>query len=228
MRDISANNRTKYISVFKHSDNSHFYLLLSWIVFFVLYIVTENFIPAEACFVMHSKIDDIIPFCEWFLIPYVFWYFLVAGSLIYFAFKNKQSFKKLQCFIIITQVVAMATYVLFPNMQNLRPSMFERDNLLTRGVSLIYSFDTNTNVCPSLHVAYSVAVVSVWLKEKAASRSIKAFVLLSVILICLSTVFIKQHSVIDVICALVLCIFAETMVYGRYWKEQIIKNSPLY
>ena len=208
----------------RNHQYSHFYLLLTWLGFFALYIITESFIPAESCYVMHSKIDDMIPFCEWFLIPYVFWYFFVAGSLLYFAFNNADSFRKLQYFIIITQVVAMAIYILFPNMQELRPIAFQSDNILTRGVELIYKIDTNTNVCPSLHVAYSVAVMSVWLKEKEVKKIFKGFVVLSGIMICLSTVFIKQHSVIDGVCALVLCLFAEVLIYGRYWKNILNKK----
>ena len=64
---------------------SHLKLLAGWIVYFVLYILTENLIPAERCTPVHMWLDDVIPFCEWFLIPYVFWYGLVAFSLVYFA-----------------------------------------------------------------------------------------------------------------------------------------------
>ena len=90
---------------------------------------------------------DVIPFCEIFVIPYVFWYALIAISLGYFALYNVDSFKKLQIFIMITQGVAMAIYIAFPNMQDLRPVEFARDNLLTRLVGFLYTFDTDTNVC---------------------------------------------------------------------------------
>ena len=52
---------------------SHLILLLDWVVFFLLFYLTENFIPAEKCFPVWCKLDDLIPFCEYFLIPYVFW-----------------------------------------------------------------------------------------------------------------------------------------------------------
>lgn len=201
---------------------SHLKLLLGWVGYFALYILTENVIPRERCYVVHCWLDDVIPFCEAFVIPYVFWYLLVFGSLFYFLLYNVDSFKKLSTFIIITQVVAMAIYIVFPNRQDLRPAEFDRDNILTQLVGFLYTVDTSTNVCPSLHVGYSLALASVWTKEKDASRAWKAFVIIAVILICMSTAFIKQHSVVDAFAALVMCLFAEYLIYGKsYWYKKI-------
>ena len=139
---------------------SHLKLLLGWAGYFLMYLLTENLIPREACYPVHCALDDLIPFCEVFVIPYVFWYLMVAGSLLYFALYNTQSFRELMTYIIVTQVVAMAVYIIFPNRQDLRPDEFLRDNVLTRIVGFLYSFDTSTNVCPSLHVGYSLGLAS--------------------------------------------------------------------
>ena len=195
-------------------------LLLDWVGFLVLFLLTENFIPAEKCFPVWCKLDDVIPFCEWFLIPYVFWYFLIVFSLIYFLLYHVESFRKLQTYIIITQVIAMAMYILFPTRQDLRPEFFPRQNILSEGVAFLYSIDTNTGVCPSLHVAYSLGIASVWLKEKTTHIVWKASVVVSAILICLSTVFIKQHSVVDFFAAIPVCVLAEYLVFQRIkWKQ---------
>lgn len=204
---------------------SHLLLLLGWVAYFALYFITENLIPRENCYVVHSWLDDVIPFCEIFVIPYVFWYALIAISLGYFALYNVDSFKKLQIFIMITQGVAMAIYIAFPNMQDLRPVEFARDNLLTRLVGFLYAFDTDTNVCPSLHVAYSIGIASVWLKEKGVKLWWKLFVLISVILICLSTAFIKQHSILDAFAAIPVCVLAELVVYRKRYFKKFLKNK---
>lgn len=201
---------------------SHLKLLGGWIIYFILYFITENLIPAERCYPVHSRLDDIIPFCEFFVIPYVFWYALIVISLLYYMFYNTDGFRRLQTFIIITQLTAMAIYIIFPNRQDLRPETFARDNILTRIVGLIYTFDTSTNVCPSLHVGYSIGIASVWLKEKAVPRWVRASVLVSVILICMSVAFVKQHSVVDIYAALPMCLMAEIIVYGRdYWLPKL-------
>ena len=203
---------------------SHLLLLLGWIVYFALYFLTENLIPNEKCFPVHSVFDDIIPFCEYFVIPYVFWYLLIAISLLYFLLYNVKGFKQLQTYIIITQVLAMVCYIAFPTRQDLRPAEFENSNIFTAIVGFLYTFDTPTGVCPSLHVAYSLGIASSWVKEKGVSKRWKAFVVFAVIMICLSTMFIKQHSAVDFFAALPVCLLAEIIAFGGYWKEKFTKK----
>ncbi len=199
---------------------AHLKLLWGWIIYFGFFVLTERLIPAEQCYPVHCFLDDWIPFCEIFLIPYVFWYFLIAFTLIYFLLYHVDSFRKLQVYLIILQTVAMAIYILFPNRQDLRPETFARDNLLTRGVAFLYSIDTNTGVCPSMHVAYSIGIASAWLKEKDVKRGWKVSVVVIAGIICLSTMFIKQHSAVDFFAALPLCLLAEYLVYVRKGKRK--------
>ena len=194
---------------------SHLLLLLGWVGYFLLYVLTENLIPAERCTPVHIWLDDLIPFCEWFLIPYVFWYVLIVISLGYFLLYNVDSFKRLQTYILITQILAMAAYIIVPTRQDLRPVTFERDNILTGCVKLLYCLDTNTGVCPSLHVAYSLGIGSTWLKEKGVHPAWKVFVVFAVVMICLSTMFIKQHSALDFFVALPVCLVAEILVFSK-------------
>ena len=197
---------------------AHLKLLFGWVGYFCLYFLTENLIPAEKCYSVHIPLDDMIPFCEWFVIPYVSWYLLIVFSLGYFALYNIDSFKRLSKYIIITQVIAMTIYIIFPSRQDLRPAEFAQDNILTKIVGILYALDTNTGVCPSLHVAYSLAIVSVWLKERSASLVWKIALVLWVILICISIMFVKQHSALDLFAALPMCLLAELVVYrDRYF-----------
>ena len=222
MKKTVVDYRGFRLSKINEPQFSHLKLLLGWVVYFILFVLTENLIPAESCYVVHCAIDDLIPFCEIFLIPYVFWYLLIIISLGYFLLYNVDSFKRLQIFIIITQAVAMAIYIFFPNRQDLRPTQFPRDNFLTRSVAFLYRIDTNTGVCPTLHVAYSIGIASVWLMEKGVHLLWKSFVVISAILICLSTMFIKQHSAVDFFAALVVCLLAEAIIYGKdYWRPRL-------
>lgn len=207
-------------SKLKDPEFSHLLLLLSWVFFFVFYYLTENFIPTEKCHIIHCALDDIIPFCEVFVIPYVLWYLLIILSLGYFLFYNVDSFKKLQSYIFITQIVAMIIYIIYPNCQNLRPAQLPRENVLTSIVGFIYSIDDNTGVLPSLHCAYSIGIASVWLKEKNASVFFKVFIVVFATSICLSTMFIKQHSVLDFLAAIPLCILAEILVYKVFYRKK--------
>ena len=218
MKAPTVDYRKLRLSNLNTPEFSHLKLLLGWVGYFVLYILTENLIPAEKCHPIHCVLDDVVPFCEWFVIPYVSWYLLIVGSLLYFLLYSVDSFKRMQTYIIITQIIAMAVYIIYPNRQDLRPELFPRENVLTQLLGFIYSVDTNTGVCPSLHVAYSLGIASTWLREKSASKTWKVFVVILVALICVSVAFVKQHSVVDIFAAIPVCLFAEWFVFFRKTK----------
>ena len=198
----------------------HLKLLSSWIFYFVMYFLTENLIPPERCHVMHCALDDLIPFNEFFLIFYVFWYFLVFGSLAYYLFYDVKQFSRLQTFILITQVVAMVIYIIWPSRQDMRPAVFPRENALTALMAFIYSFDTSTGVCPSLHVAYSLGILSVGLKDRALPVWVKVLLTFVVFMICSAVCFVKQHSALDVLAALPVCLLAEILTFHVFFPER--------
>ena len=204
----------------------HMKLLLGWVFYFAMYFITENLIPAERCHPIHCLLDDLIPFNEFFAIFYVGWYFLVFGSLLYYFLLDTERFSQLSKFIIVTQVIAMAAYILYPSRQDLRPEVMPRENVLTQLMAFIYSFDTSTGVCPSLHVGYSMGVLSVFWKDNKVSRWWKWAVLVIVVMICLAVCFVKQHSAVDIFAALPVCLVAELLVFWKsYWKPRLTAKA---
>ena len=198
----------------------HVKLLGGWIVYFILYFLTENLIPPERCHPIHCIVDDWIPFNEFFLIFYVFWYLLIVMSLLYYFLYDARKFSCLQTYIFITQMVAMAIYILWPSRQDLRPAVFPRENFLTAVMAFIYRFDTNTGVCPSLHVAYSLGILSVCCKDKALPLWSKVLLAVVVFFICIAVCFVKQHSFVDVLAALPLCALAEYLTFHVFFPEK--------
>jgi len=223
MRKPVVDYRTFRLSKIKEPQFKHLLFLLGWLGYFALYFITENVIPRDKCHPVHCFLDDVVPFCEYFVIPYAGWYFLIVGSLIYFALYNPDNFKNMMKFIITTQIVAMIIYIIFPNRQDLRPTEFLNENVFTYILGFIYKFDTSTNVCPSLHVAYSIGIASTFLKEKSVSKPVKAFITFFCFMICISVAFVKQHSVVDIFAAIPVCILAEWIAFGGYWKEKFKK-----
>ena len=196
---------------------SHLKLLLGWVFYFGMYFITENLIPAESCRPMHCALDDLIPFCEYFAVFYVGWYFYVFGMLLYYFIHDADCFRGLSKYIIVTQVVAMACYILWPSRQDLRPEVFARDNIFTQTMAFIYSFDTSTGVCPSLHVAYSMGVVSTVWKDRLMGKPWRWALTLFAVMVCVAVCFVKQHSALDVFAALPVCLLAEAVAYGKSW-----------
>ncbi len=194
----------------------HLRLLLYWPVFGLLFLYAERFMSVSAYYPMHCALDDYIPFCEWFLIPYLFWFVFLVGMHVYTLLYDVNAFRRMMQFIILTYSAALVLFFLFPTCQHLRPSVFPRDNAFTRFIAGFYTFDTNTNVCPSLHVVGSLAVLfASWDSERFRSVGWRTAFGLSALLISISTVFMKQHSVIDLAAAVLVCAPAYILVYRR-------------
>lgn len=192
----------------------HLKLLIYWPVFGILFFMLEKVIPWDYYYPMHCSFDDLIPFNEWFVFPYIFWFVYLIGIHVYTLLYDIPAFKRLMCFIILTYSAALVIYIMFPNCQNMRPAEFERDNILTRFMADYYSFDTHTNVCPSLHVIGSVAVMTCALNMECFKTPLwRTFFICVTVLISISTVFLKQHSVMDIVAALPICFMAYFPAY---------------
>ncbi len=209
MRPPSVDYRKLRLNNISSNEYKHLKLLLFWPVFGLLFLFVERFYRVDSYYPMYCGLDDLIPFCEWFLIPYLFWFVYLVGMHIYTLFYDVDTFRRMMKYIIITYSAAILIYFIFPTCQELRPIEFERDNVLTRFIAGFYQFDTNTNVCPSIHVIGSLAVMeaAVWSRQIQSKWWKTAFVVVAV-LICVSTVFMKQHSLIDLFAALPICIAA--------------------
>lgn len=165
--------------------------------------------------VIHMKIDDHIPFCEWFIIPYYLWFLYVAVAIFYCFFKNKQEYFKTCAFLGIGMTVFLVVSTLWPNGHHLRPYTMPRDNILTTLVTFLYSADTPTNIWPSIHVYNSIGAHLALIRNPQLGKNkiIHAGSWLLCVSIILSTVFLKQHSMFDVLTAFIMVAVVYQVVY---------------
>ena len=106
---------------------------------------------------IHSVLDDKIPFVEYFIVPYLLWFVFIAAVFLYFFFTDVEGFYKLAKLSFIGMTIFLLISTVFPNGLTLRPVVFPRDNIFTDMVRMLYLADTPTNVFPSLHVFNSLA-----------------------------------------------------------------------
>lgn len=167
--------------------------------------------------VIHMGLDDYIPFCEVFVIPYFLWFAYVAIVVAYFFFKDKTEYHRVCAFLFTGMTVFLIVSTLWPNGHHLRLSTMPRDNIFTHMVSALWKTDTPTNLWPSIHVYNSlgahIAIAKSKHFENRKGIKIASFVL--AVSIILSTMLIKQHSLFDVLTAFILCAIVYTVVY-RY------------
>lgn len=149
--------------------------------------------------VIHTVVDDYIPFVEAFIIPYFMWFAYVSLTLLFFMFSfDVEDYYKNFFFLATGMTIFLVISTLFPNMHNLRPAVMPRDNIFTHLVQFIYSSDTSTNLWPSIHVYNSIGTMIAVHHSKRFNKA--GVVIMDVIgwLIILSTLFVKQHSFYDV------------------------------
>ena len=103
-------------------------------------------------------------------------------------------------FLFTGMTIFLIISTLYPNGLDLRPVQFERDNIFVDMVKMLYKADTPTNVLPSIHVFNSIGVCIAISHNRVLSRRkvIHYGSLVLGISIILVTMFLKQHSVIDV------------------------------
>ena len=193
---------------------SHLKLLLYWPVYGLLFLFVERFYQVDSYYAVHCALDDYIPFNELFLIPYMFWFLFLIGMHLYTLLYDTRAFRQMMKFIIISYSVTIIIYFIFPTCQLLRPESFARDNVLTRFMAGFYRFDTNTNVCPSIHVIGSLAVMfTAWHCRGLEHWGWKLAFTVTAVLISISTVFLKQHSALDILAAVPVSLIAYRLAF---------------
>ena len=198
----------------------HLYYLLYWAVYGFFFFFLEK-LNRTSYTDMATVLDKYIPFCEYFIISYALWFVYMAFIIIYIFFFDIESFKKFSIFAMITYSVAVITYFVFPSMQSLRPAVFERDNIFVTAVKFLYTIDTPTNVCPSVHVIGSMAgLFAVLNSKKLGTAAGKIFFTAAAVIICASTMFLKQHAAVDVIAGLAVAFITYPFVYCRKKKNR--------
>lgn len=182
--------------------------------------ITEQIVIPK--FWISSPLDQVIPFLPVFAVPYVLWFAYIAAGLVFLMFTDQKLFVKTQLYLYIGYEIALLIYLVFPHGQPLRPNMGDYPvDLFTDMVRNLYANDTNTNCFPSIHVLNQLAVhiglchSTLFCKHPWIKRLSFAFT----VLVCASTVFIKQHSILDVIAALPLSWLCYRAVFTVNWKH---------
>lgn len=163
---------------------------------------------------MEIWLDNYIPFLKIFVVPYMLWFYYIIAVPVYLGFKSKDDFLKLCSFMAIGQTICLIIYFLFPNGQSLRPAIVDND-IFSHLIRTIYEKDTSTNVAPSIHVLFAVAI-HIGLMQYEPFKKKKLLTVISfvvMVLVVLSTVFIKQHAIMDVVYSLLLSGILYIVIY---------------
>lgn len=181
--------------------------------FIIAYICKKIVNKKNKCYNPWSKIDELIPFNKYFVIPYAIWYPFVFFALIYFMLQDESTFYNLSLCMFLGGCISYLIFLLFPTSIS-KPSLTNND-FLTNFIRLIYSKDTPYNCFPSIHVLYTTLIILFFIFH-VPMAILTIIVSLIGILIILSTICIKQHYFMDllfgIIIAAILFIHSNTFI----------------
>lgn len=181
-------------------------LAVCYVLFTATYVPLNVFSVGRAAHTLFLPGEERLPFLPIFEYLYVLTYFIAA--LLIATIRDYATFRRLARATGLSLLAAYTTYLLFPVYFE-RPHL-EVSSLHTWLLSLEY-LDKPYNHFPSLHVTLS------WLAVHASQVSRRARVGLSVLAaaISLSTLFVKQHYIADVLYGFVLAWLAWRLARSR-------------
>lgn len=194
---------------------SHIWLLSYFFIYIPWFCYLEKTVTRDY-HLMHAPLDSLIPFNEYFIIPYLLWFAFVGVALIYFLIKSKEDYYRMCTFLFSGMTISLIICTFFENGTNLRPILDPDKNIFTAAVAALYRTDTCTNVFPSIHVYNSIGTYIAIHKSPLfqGKTALKAGAAILTAAICLSTVFLKQHSVIDGVGAGIMAAMMYHLVYA--------------
>lgn len=193
------------------SKYNHAVLLLYLAIYMPWFSWLESYTPTQDPTPLYCGLDDMIPFCEWFIIPYYLWFAYIVVGHIFLFFTSKEDFVRMCLFLYVGMTICLIIYTVWPNCQELRVDYdtLGRTNILIDTVAQLQTFDTADNVFPSIHCLNSIGMHIALAKSMHLGKHRNLIVgssFILVVLIIISTVCLKQHSILDFFGSAVLCV----------------------
>ena len=147
----------------------HLWFQLYWVVYLIWFFWLDLTIT-DPKYIIHSRIDDRIPFNEWFIFPYCSWFLLLAGVTALLWWCDTQSYDKLCLTMFSGMTFCLILYMLLPNGLDLRPTAEDvgRSNIAMSILQLIWKADASVNVCPSIHCQSSACMALAFTNSRLA------------------------------------------------------------
>lgn len=203
---------------FKELFWKHRYLLLQayWLIYLPWFAYLERTVTSHF-HVIHMELDDKIPFISVFAIPYFLWFGYVAVAFCYTYLHDKQEYLRACGFLFTGMTIFLIVSTVYPNGHYMRYGVTLGSGVFDQMVRWLWETDTATNLFPSIHVFNSIGA-HIALTRSENLRDNKVVKYTSFTLMCsiiLATVFVKQHSVFDVMTALLMALVLYPIAYGK-------------
>lgn len=204
----------------KNVDWKKYAPLLFMLVFPILglmYALTNN-ISNQEVYRLVTAVDQAIPFIKYFALPYSIWIFYIYVCLFYFFKKDVNVYYRALITYIVCALICYLIYSVFQTTVD-RPVVTGSDPFSAL-MRYIYNRDQPYNCFPSIHCFSSYMVMRmVWTSSFRNKWNITLITGMSSLII-LSTLFVKQHVIMDALAGffLVEVVIAAMIVFERKLK----------
>ncbi len=197
--------------------NKRLLALLVILICILLYIPTNKLISGGIT--TNTLIDQYIPLLPIFIIPYVLaWPFWGLSLAIFGKFLDDKRFHQMFISFAIAGVLSAIIYVVFPTYV-IRPAVVGSD-VFSNMIKILYSNDSPYNALPSGHTFYTFLCMFYYLKF-LKNRYLKILIVIFAALVVASTVFTKQHYLLDIVAGSLFALFAYYI--SRWLASRIFK-----
>lgn len=203
----------------------HVFLMLFWLIDLPSYFLIQKYVKDYT--LIHCALDDKIPFVEWFSVFYVLWFPYYLGTILYTMFYDKEAFRRGMYSFMLIFTITKLIYIFLPNGVDMRPDPMPRHNIFTRLVEFLYGADRSMNCCPSEHALGAlIALMMAFDTKKLSDPRVRITYVFLAVMICLSILYIKQHSVLDIVAAVPLLVLAWALFYRKKKMDGKGKKEP--
>ena len=159
---------------------------------------------------VERPIDKRIPVIPAFTFIYVTWYPLIAIVPILLYYTDGMMFLIYMGAVIVDIIISLLAYLIYP-------TSFTRPPCENKGLNLVYKMSfKQMNCAPSMHCSMSYIAIAAALACPGLSLPIRLIIVIDALLITASTLFTKQHVVIDALTALPCALLSAAAGYGLY------------
>ena len=141
-------------------------------------------------------LDSLIPFLPFFISIYILAYLHWIIGYIVISRENEKICYHILAAEFVAKLICLFFFLVFPT-TIVRP-FITQSGLWEFLVRFIYSVDEPVNLFPSIHCLESYLVFRGTLCLRSVSKTYKWFIFIFAFLICMSTVFVKQHVFVDI------------------------------
>ena len=171
-------------------------------------------------------LDDKIPFWGWFVYIYNMFYPFCILAFYFLYKKDEKVYYKGIISGVIGYIICDIIFLFLPTIMY-RPPIPNYDPFTNFVLKITYYYDEPPLNCfPSIHCLFCFQVIFSYIKSKCTLKR-KFWIILGASLIIISTLFVKQHFIYDVIAAFLVCMIANLLesaigIYKNFKKKKII------